>query len=131
MRLLPLISGYMFGVVLNVDLAAGRGFSLNGKMVVLQLGRVMRRSLQGLLERWGESRFSDTRAPNIGGLSRSALDALVPMELEKHLQRNSGRHSTFQAAREEVRLHLDTHRQPLPRPSSNQVLLEESLQGRR
>ena len=97
---------------------------------VLQPGRASMEELSASLEKWEDlvrryerSRDSHGRAaPLCDDIKQAALEALVPSELERHLQLSSGRLTSYSQTREEVRLFLETrlgHKLKEPRVHGN------------
>ena len=83
---------------------------------ILQPGRSSLEGLSSALERWEEQvqryeRFRDEEGVRHlleVDIKLAALEALVPVELERHLQLNASRLATYEASREEVRLYVET-----------------------
>ena len=83
---------------------------------VLQPGRSSMEELGASQEKWEDlvrrcerSRDAHGRAaPLTDDIKQAALAALVPQELERHLQMNAGRLSSCRLTRDDVRLFLET-----------------------
>ena len=97
------------------DPATG-GRRLNMLRTVLQPGRTTLDQLAAALERWEEQLYRYERFKNENGtrsqltddVKLAALISMAPEELERHLQLNGSRFGTYLAAREKVRLFVET-----------------------